>query len=403
MRATVVIIVFLSICSTSYMMTDPAMLPATIHTTPGPQYAGAARGFQGIPGIVRAANGRLWAVWYGGGDGEGPENYVMAVTSGDDGRNWSDLKLVADGEGLVRTYDPTLWLDSEGRLWLIYAQSYSWWDGRGGVWAIVAENPGDENPRWSKPRRIGDGIMMNKPTVLASGEWLFPIAGWGHKPVNDPTSDRFIPDKYLQWDESKTGAHVYLSRDKGETFELLGTAHVPEVRFEEHMIIEREDRSLWMLVRTQYGIGESISTDRGKTWSPGQPSSIPHLAARFFIRRLDSGRLLLVKHNPDMDTAWLEAGEVEGSWKQRSRLTAYLSDDDGQTWHGGLIIDERLAVSYPDGVQAPDGKIYLIYDYNRYKDKAIHLCVFTEEDVAQGAFVSPTARQRIIVNQAGAK
>ncbi len=102
-----------------------------------------------------------------------------------------------------------------------------------------------------------------------------------------------------------------------------------------------------------------------------------------------------------MDTAWLKTGEVNGSWKQRSRLTAYLSDDDGQTWHGGLTIDDRLAVSYPEGVQAPDGRIYLIYDYNRYKDKVIHLCVFTEEDVAQGAFVSPAVRQRIVVNQAG--
>lgn len=35
----------------------------------------------------------------------------------------------------------------------------------------------------------------------------------------------------------------------------------------------------------------------------------------------------------------------------RSHLTAYLSKDDGTTWTGGLMLDERRGVSYPDGQQ----------------------------------------------------
>ena len=31
-------------------------------------------------------------------------------------------------------------------------------------------------------------------------------------------------------------------------------------QFDEHMFVERKDGSLWLLVRTNYGIGESIST-----------------------------------------------------------------------------------------------------------------------------------------------
>ena len=38
------------------------------------------------------------------------------------------------------------------------------------------------------------------------------------------------------------------------------------------MIVERKDGSLWMLVRTQYGIGQSVSVDKGATWSQGGPS-----------------------------------------------------------------------------------------------------------------------------------
>jgi hypothetical protein len=68
---------------------DPALLAPPVNTAPGPEYADDTRLFQGIPGIERAANGRLWALWYAGGKGEGPENYAVLVTSGDDGKTWS--------------------------------------------------------------------------------------------------------------------------------------------------------------------------------------------------------------------------------------------------------------------------------------------------------------------------
>jgi hypothetical protein len=46
---------------------DPALVAPLINTAPGAQYKVDTRDFQGIPGIERAANGRLWALWYGGG------------------------------------------------------------------------------------------------------------------------------------------------------------------------------------------------------------------------------------------------------------------------------------------------------------------------------------------------
>lgn len=57
---------------------------------------------------------------------------------------------------------------------------------------------------------------------------------------------------------------------------LRGGCKVPkDVRqFDEHMFVERKDDSLWLLVRTQYGIGERVSTDRGKTWPELKLSSL---------------------------------------------------------------------------------------------------------------------------------
>ncbi len=358
---------------------DPALVAPPINTHPGKEYSDETRLFQGIPGIERAANGRLWALWYAGGTGEGELNYVALVTSGDDGKTWSGPKLVIDPPGPVRAYDPAIWHDPSGRLWVFWAQSYRWWDGRSGVWAITTEQSGQANPKWSQPRRLCNGIMMNKPTVLSNGDWLLPVAIWEQK-AKDSIEHRFNLPK-------ERGGNIFISKDKGNSFQLLGQTKVPQRTFDEHMVVERKDKSLWTLVRTKYGIGESFSQDGGKTWTKGAASSIPHINARFFIRRLNSGNLLLVRHNPQ-------------NGKTRRDLTAYLSNDDGKTWQGGLLIDERPGVSYPDGIESDDGTIYIIYDYSRTGDKLILMATFKEEDVLAGKAVSGKVRQRVVINQA---
>jgi len=374
---------------------DPSILPAVLNLTPGAQYAATARGFQGIPGIACAANGRLWATWYAGAETEGPDNYVVLATSADDGETWSDIKAVIAPEGDVRAYDSNVWIDPQGKLWWFYAQSYLHWDGRAGVWAATADDPENENPTWSKPRRLVDGIMMNKPTVLANGDWLLPSSIWGLKPTEGsvkPEEEGSLP---------KPGARVYRTRDHGKTFEYAGRVTVPNPSADEHMIVERKDGSWWMLVRNAEGMVESVSTDNGKTWSEAVKSGIPHIVARFFIRRLKSGKLLLVKHNPSMDRAWLAEAVLTANAPERSHLTAYLSDDDGKTWAGGLLLDERQRISYPDGDQANDGRIFITYDFDRRGAREILFAVFTEEDVLAGKPVSDAARLRGLINKVG--
>ncbi len=156
------------------------------------------------------------------------------------------------------------------------------------------------------------------------------------------------------------------------------------------MLVERKDGGLWLLVRTRYGIGEAASKDGGKTWSEVADTGIPHTDSRFFIRRLASGRLLLVRHNSP------------GPKLGRSHLAAFLSEDDGRTWDGGLMLDERAGVSYPDGVQAPDDSIRVIYDYNRTTEKQIFMARFTEEDILKRRLVSAAGKLQIQINRATA-
>lgn len=382
-------LVFAALACPWSLFAEPAPTSAGLEavpltTDPGAAYADAARPFQGIPGVERAPSGRLWATWYGGGKDEGPDNYVMLATSADGGLTWSPVRYLIDPPGRTRAFDPGLWLDPKGRLWWSYAQSYGNWDNRGGVWVRVADDPDSDHPHWSEPRRISDGVKINKPIVLRDGAWIFPVALWRRAPHLD------LPSSY-----------ALVSRDEGATFELRGGAHTADVVYDEPMVVQRKDDSLWMLIRTRHGIAESISHDEGASWTPGVLTVIPHIGSRFFLRRLQSGRLLLVKHNPPLDVTWHGGPQALDVPLQRSRLTAYLSADDGKTWKGGLVIDERTNISYPDGTQAPDGTIDLIYDRGRKAEREILLARFTEDDVLAGAWKSPAARQRLVVNRAG--
>ena len=164
----------------------------------------------------------------------------------------------------------------------------------------------------------------------------------------------------------------------------------PDWEFDEHMMVELKDGRLWMLARTKGQPHESFSSDGGATWStPQQAATVQNINARFFLRRLKSGRILLVKN-----------GSPAKRLPKRTHMSAWLSEDEGQTWKGGLLLDERNAVSYPDGFEAPDGLIHILYDWNRHTDAEILLAKFREEDVLAGRIVSQDTKSLMLANKA---
>ncbi len=311
----------------------------------------------GIPSMAVSKEGRLWAVWYVGiTSGKIVEDclfsYIAVSTSGDNGETWEEVLVIdPDKAGPVRAFDPEVWFDPDGKLWVFWAQQIRpTRSTTSGVWAITTDQGDRANPKWSEPRRLVDGVMMCKPVVLSSGEWALPVSFWH---------------------EIDKSSKIVTSNDSGKTWKEKGYVSIPEefLSADENMIFEKKDGSLSMWIRTKYGIGESYSKDGGRNWSTLKPSNIKHATSRFFIRRLNSGNLLLVKHGPLDERT------------KRSHLMAFISQDDGNTWSNGLLLDERLGVSYPDGDQAEDGTIYITYDYSRSSEQHILMSSFTEEDV----------------------
>lgn len=343
---------------------DIALQPAHVVLAPWKQHIPPTKR-QGVPGIERTKQGRLWVVY--GRDVESTHNFQIMRSSDDDGHSWSDVRLMILPRQGTRAMSANLWIDPRDRLWLFWGQSAGQADGRFGIWTVVCDDPDAADPKWSSPRRIGDGILLNKPTVLANGDWLLTSSVW----------------------KADNSIKVYASSDHGRTFALRGTANIADPRRrgpDEPMIVQRQDGTLWMMVRMQ-GLAETISRDGGKTWAPVERIAIQHCTSRFFLRRLQSGALLLVKHGP--------LDERVG----REKLMAFISDDDGETWQGGLMIDEREDVTYPDGVQAKDGTIYLVYDHQRTPLGEVLMATFREEDVRAGKAVSDRKLQATRIDQ----
>ena len=75
--------------------------------------------WHGIPSIEVTKKGRIFLTFYSGGVREGFGNFVLLVKS-EDGVHFSDPVAVCYEEG-HRCFDPCVWIDPLGRLWLTWA------------------------------------------------------------------------------------------------------------------------------------------------------------------------------------------------------------------------------------------------------------------------------------------
>lgn len=336
-------------------------------------YSDENRIWQGIPSIEYTKGGKTYLCFYSGNVKETVGNYVLLYRSsnGDDFGEPIAAVLPCDG---YRCYDPCLWVDPTGRLWFTWAQSPE-----KGQYAAICDDPDAEAPVFGEPFYIGNDVMMNKPTVLSTGDWLFPVAVWARFAAADGSV--------------QTGSFAYASCDLGKTFENRGFSDVDRRTCDEHMFVEHGDR-VTVYVRTSYGIATAHSYDGGHHWS-GDECFMKGPSSRFFIRRMPSGRLLLIYHDETT---------------QRNNLTAFLSEDEGKSWKYKLLLDERIGVSYPDATVSEDGAIRLTYDRERgcfrkslaealSAAREILTAKITETDIMAGKLVTEGSYLGRVVNK----
>ena len=347
------------------------------------QYVTERRVWQGIPSIEVTEAGRIFITFYSGGTSEGFENYCVLIKSDSDGADFSEPIAVAYLEN-HRCFDPCLWIDPLNRLWFTWAKSPE-----DGLYGAICDNPDADEIVFGDEFFIGHNVMMNKPTVLSNGEWAFPLAVWNYG-VWGPLSSQFASSI------TPKGSYLYVTDDGGKTFRIKSFADVKGRSFDEHKFLELNDGTLRVYVRAKYGIGMADSYDDGITWEESVDSELGGPDARFHIRRLPSGKLLLINHH---------------DFNGRNNLTALLSDDEGKTWKWKLLLDSRSNVSYPD-VSLHNGYIYITYDRERgdylpsfddvYQNaREILFAKITEKDIMAGKIISSGSRLACVASKLG--
>jgi 2-keto-3-deoxy-galactonokinase len=349
-------------CSVRYYPTDSRFTEAEVR-------------YQGCPTVALTRGGRVFVGWYGGGVKEPSlEHFNIVKYSDDGGKSFSPPLLVieSDEKRMVHALDIQLWTAPNGALWLFWVQNnattftddkeymmtantvdklpvvkadgYVFPDMRHTCWCIVCDNPDAEKPVFSNPRLLDIGFLRCKPLVLDDGRWLF-----------------------FNYDQLTDRYGYTISDDEGKTFTRHYGAEKLCTSYDESMAYQRLDGSVRMLSRNRLrDIAESVSYDRGLSWSKAKATGIDSPDTRFFISRTPTGRVILI--NNDMK-------------EQRERLSIWLSDDDGESWKYKKLVDNPAHhLTYPDA-DFYDGKIYLVYDRGRRFENEIHLLVFTEEDV----------------------
>lgn len=290
-----------------------------------------------IPALVTAADNSLVAVVdkRGSSLGDLPNTIsIMSRRSTDNGKNWSEPVVVAQG-GNGKTYgDPAVVLDKKtGNLICMFVGDQGLWNAtpynRQGIYVSKST---DNGVSWSEPVAITDQVYANHSS------WYAGFAGSGHGLCLKDGRLMFVLAIRAT---SATGVplHNYAiySDDGGDNWTL--STNAATTAGDEAKVVELENGDILMSIRNP-SKGNRIfckSTDRGQTWGKAYfETELKDPACNGDIIRYSystdegsEGKSRLLHSLPESTTT-------------RENVTIYLSEDDGETWP----IKKRLVDGY---------------------------------------------------------
>ena len=362
--------------------------------------------FQGCPQIEITEGGRLWATWFGSNvqAERAPfhrDQFSVISTSADHGKTWKEVFVFDPSELLGGgASDPMLWKDPKGKIRFIGVRNV---DFRGkdefatSAWEFTMLDPENEYTTWTKPRLLGNKNMsVMKPLIFPDGTILRSMDDF--KLVGIPNKKRI---RFLK--EDADGKPIFVSEFPPDN----------DAVFAEQMPIFRKDGSLFTFYRAKNGQKSAESFDGGKTWHLGGYYPLQFsINTKCILKNLPSGRVLLVandvqlKEEDGIKTYYFTdkngiACKLEKHRTARTRMTAYLSDDDCKTFSHKMLLCDEGEISYPSATLGKDGAIYIVYDQGRgvVGQHTIFLSKITEEDILAGKRVSAESFLNNIVSR----
>ena len=280
---------------------------------------------------IAECSGRLVAAWFGGEHEKHPGVAIWSSTYERD--RWSRPRRIADGieaKGVpTACWNPVLFKVEAGPLLLFYKVGKEI-----STWQTFMKSSLDDGETWSPAHGLAGGIegpVKNKP-VMVSGTLVCPSS-------TEPS-----------WNEWQV--YVSMSRDRGRTWQLVGPLNDPGTfqAIQPTLLIHRHGR-LQALCRTRSGvIAECWSEDEGRSWSKMARTSLPNPNSGIDAVTLRDGRHLLVyNHSTD----------------HRTPLNIAISED-GIAWRPVATLESaRGEYSYPAVIQGEDGTVHITYTSQR--------------------------------------
>ncbi|QDU78942.1 Sialidase A precursor [Polystyrenella longa] len=260
------------------------------------------------------------------------EAQIVAMESADEGRTWTDRRVLQENIGGKNVMSATLrrltHVQKEpAAIGLFYLVKNDYNDLK-----VHLRTSTDEGKTFGEPTVVTDEqkyhvLNNDRVTLLSTGRLIVPVA----VSADVKQENHFVCYCYYSDDAGKTWV-------KGE-----GTVDAPQRGAMEPEVVELRGGRLAMLMRNQLGfIGISYSEDNGVTWSEHESWNVTAPEAPATIRRIPAtGDLVLIWNN--------NFEEGAGHNGKRTPLTAAISNDEGKTWKHvkNLETSTEHTYSYP--------------------------------------------------------
>lgn len=269
-----------------------------------------------------------------------PISRLTLRRSTDDGRSWVQPVEFVRGAKEYSVLSHALFETRQGTLLHVFVR-YSGYDYATGspeksLCEVFYHRSGDGGRTWSEPRKMPTGERYNGDILslaqLRDGRLIYPCAFLTPNQAQFAVSALYSDDDGLTWTRSRS-----VLRTGGGGFESGAS---------EPTAVELPDGRLWMLIRAQTGfLWESLSNDRGATWSPAQPSRLPSSNAPATMLKLRNGRIAVAWNN-----------HVQGNYSRQSLAVGITSD--GHAFSGLRQID---GTDFPDNPAEPAAHVTYPY------------------------------------------
>lgn len=309
-----------------------------------------------VASICHLSQGTLTAAWYGGTREGAGDVAIFISTKGPHDASWSDPKVLVDRASASRELsryvrkvgNPLLFAGPGDRLRLIYVTiALGGWSGS----SLNIKTSGDGGATWSTSQRLTlspffniSELVRNRPLPLSHGGFAVPIY---HECLGD------FPE--ILWLEPGHGGDIGIRKTRmagGRSYIQPAIAALDPLG----AVACYRSRSM------EKAIGRAVTQDAGITWSAPENLPIPNPDAAVDAIALPDQRILLAFNDSPVN---------------RETLSLALSVDRGHHWTRVATIEEAQGkeFSYPYMIRTPDGRIHLVYTWDR---KRIRHVVFNE-------------------------